>query len=90
MNATPARPGLVVMDVSLNMVACNADAIQILTFPDNPEKISDLRGWLTRKIRSCLLDRQSCDPTQLRRRIPVREADASLSRVPAHRRHKSQ
>ena len=45
--------------VSLNMVACNTDAIQILTFPDNPEKISDLRGWLTRKIRSCLLDRQS-------------------------------
>jgi len=59
MNAAPARPGLVVIDVSLNMVACNADAIQILTFPDNPKTISDLRGWLTRKIRSCLLDQQS-------------------------------
>ncbi len=51
MNATPARPGLVVIDIALNMVACNSDAIQILTFPENPEKIGDLRGWLTRKIR---------------------------------------
>jgi DNA-binding CsgD family transcriptional regulator len=63
MNATPARPGLVVIDVSLNVVACNADAIQILTFPDNPEKINDLRGWLTKKIHSSLVDAKSTRPS---------------------------
>ena len=48
--------------MSLNLVACNADAIQILTFPDSPEKISDLKSWLTNKIRSRLLDRRSSAP----------------------------
>jgi len=59
MCSAPARPGLVVIDVSLNLVACNTDAIQILTFPDDPEKIGDLSGWLTKKIHSSLLDRKS-------------------------------
>jgi DNA-binding CsgD family transcriptional regulator len=59
MSAAPARTGLVVIDLSLKLVACNADAIQILTFPDNPEKISDLGGWLTKKIHSCLVDQKS-------------------------------
>jgi DNA-binding CsgD family transcriptional regulator len=62
MNAAPARPGLIVMDALLNLLACNADAIHILTFPDNPEKISDLKGWLTDRIHSCLVDRESSTP----------------------------
>lgn len=62
MSVAPDRPGLVVVDVSLNLVACNTDAIQILTFPENPEKIADLKGWLTSKIRSSLVDRKSSSP----------------------------
>ena|SRR5580692_2352021 len=58
-NAVPSGTGLVVIDVSFNVVACNADAIQILTFPENPGSISDLGGWLTRKVHTSLVDRRS-------------------------------
>jgi len=64
MNDAAARPGLVVVDVSLNVIACNADAIRILTFPDNPERISDLKGWLTNRIRSGLVDQRSSTPAR--------------------------
>lgn len=64
MSAAPARPGLIVIDASLNLVACNTDAIHILTFPDNPEKISDLKDWLTNRIRSCLVDERSSAPVR--------------------------
>jgi DNA-binding CsgD family transcriptional regulator len=56
------RPGLVVVDRSLNLVASNIEAIQILTFPDPPEKIPHLEGWLTKRIRSGLFDRRSLAP----------------------------
>ncbi|MGA7381777.1 MAG: LuxR C-terminal-related transcriptional regulator [Terriglobales bacterium] len=54
-----ARPGLVVVDRSLNLVASNSEAIQILTFPSSPEKIPNLEGWLAKRIRSGLVDRRS-------------------------------
>jgi DNA-binding CsgD family transcriptional regulator len=63
MSAAPARSGVIVIDDSLNLVACNADAVQILTFPKNPETISDLKCWLTSKIRSCLVSRKSSAAT---------------------------
>ncbi|MGA7382839.1 MAG: helix-turn-helix transcriptional regulator [Terriglobales bacterium] len=53
------RPGLLVVDRSLNLVASNMEAIQILTFPSLPEKIPDLEGWLTKRIRGGLADRRS-------------------------------
>jgi DNA-binding CsgD family transcriptional regulator len=62
MGAAPARAGVVVVDVSLNLVACNADAINILSFPKDPERISDLKRWLTNRIRSCLVNRESSVP----------------------------
>jgi DNA-binding CsgD family transcriptional regulator len=57
-----ARPGLVVVDRSLNLVASNVEAIQILTFPPLPEKIPNLEGWLTKRIRGGLMDRRSSAP----------------------------
>lgn len=57
--AVAARPGLVVVDASLGLVASNDEAIQILTFPQHPKKIRDLTGWLANKIRSTLVDRRS-------------------------------
>jgi DNA-binding CsgD family transcriptional regulator len=54
-----ARPGLVVVDRSLNLVASNVEAVQILTFPALPEKIPNLQGWLTKRIRGGLVDRRS-------------------------------
>jgi DNA-binding CsgD family transcriptional regulator len=53
------RPGLVVVDRSLSLVASNIEAIQILTFPESPEKISQLDGWITKRIRGGLVKRES-------------------------------
>ena len=55
MHIAPARPGLIVVDDSLSVFACNGEALQILTFPDQPEKIRQVDTWLTNKIRSNLL-----------------------------------
>jgi DNA-binding CsgD family transcriptional regulator len=60
--STLGRPGLVVVDGSLNLVASNVEAIQILTFPSSPEKIVNLEGWLTKRIRGGLVDRRSSTP----------------------------
>jgi len=43
----------------LDPIACNAGAVQILTFPSAPEKIKKLNIFLTDKIRSGLVNRQS-------------------------------
>jgi DNA-binding CsgD family transcriptional regulator len=59
MNATSSRPGLVLVDDSLNLVAANSDAVQILAFPEPPEKLGNLGSWLTKKVHSCLVERNS-------------------------------
>jgi DNA-binding NarL/FixJ family response regulator len=55
----PARPGLIVVDASLSVIASNAEALQILAFPERPEKIHYLDGWLANKVRSNLLKQHS-------------------------------
>jgi DNA-binding CsgD family transcriptional regulator len=57
-NVAATRPGFIVVDTSLNLVASNNEAIQILTFPEPLEKIRHLDSWLTNKIRAHLVDRQ--------------------------------
>lgn len=59
MPSIAARPGLIVVDDSLSIIASNPDALQILTFPDRPEKILHLDTWLVNRIRSILVERQS-------------------------------
>lgn len=59
MHAVPTRPGLIVVDSLLSVVACNGEALQILTFPDPPDKIGHLDIWLTNKIRTDLLGHHS-------------------------------
>jgi DNA-binding CsgD family transcriptional regulator len=54
-----ARPGLIVVDSAMSVVASNAEALQILTFPDRPEDIQHLDNWLANKIRVSLIERQS-------------------------------
>jgi len=58
MHIAPARPGLIVVDDSLNVFACNGEALQILTYPEQPERIAQLDKWLTKKIRSNLMEKQ--------------------------------
>ncbi len=43
----------------MKQLACNSEAVQILTFPNVPEKIKRLDVFLSDKIRSGLVDRQS-------------------------------
>jgi DNA-binding CsgD family transcriptional regulator len=59
LHAVPTRPGLIVVDSSMSVIACNGEALQILTFPDLPEKIGHLDNWLTDKIRTDLLGHRS-------------------------------
>lgn len=59
MHTPPTRPGLIVVDDSLGVVAYNGEALQILTYPDQPEKIRHLDTWLSSKIRSDLVGKQS-------------------------------
>ncbi|HEY6768518.1 MAG TPA: helix-turn-helix transcriptional regulator [Candidatus Sulfotelmatobacter sp.] len=63
MHVASTRPGLMVVDTSLNLVASNNEAIQILTFPEPLEKIRHLDSWLTNKIRSHLIERQVQRPS---------------------------
>jgi len=59
-HTAPTRPGLIVVDnSSLGIVAYNGEALQILTYPDRPEKIRHLDTWLANKIRTDLAERQS-------------------------------
>jgi len=48
-----------VVDGSLSVVASNAEVLQILTYPDRPEKIHNLESWLANKIRANLMERRS-------------------------------
>jgi DNA-binding CsgD family transcriptional regulator len=57
-HTAPARPGLIVVDESLSVVGSNSEALQILTFPEQPEKIQHLDLWLSRKIRSIFVERR--------------------------------
>jgi DNA-binding CsgD family transcriptional regulator len=62
-----ARLGLVVVDESLSLLAFNSEAIQILTFPEHPEKVAHLSEWISKQIRARLLDGQSLNPANFLR-----------------------
>lgn len=55
-------PGLIVVDSSLNLVASNLEAIQILTFPRHPPQGSRLRALLARQIRDRLVHSPAATP----------------------------
>jgi DNA-binding CsgD family transcriptional regulator len=55
----PARPGLIVIDGSRSVFAYNGEALQILTFPAQPDEIPHLDAWLSNKIRSNIVERQT-------------------------------
>lgn len=59
MPSAPARPGMMVVDASLRVVASNPEVLQILTFPEQPEKIHNLDSWLAKKVHSDLPKRHS-------------------------------
>ena len=52
-------PGFLILDATLNPLASNAEAINILTFPNAGARIKRLEIFLADKIRSSLLERGS-------------------------------
>ena len=58
MQLAAARPGLIVMDSALNLLASNAEAHQILMFPRRAMKLGDLNGLAVQKIRSQIFNNQ--------------------------------
>ncbi|HTY84273.1 MAG TPA: LuxR C-terminal-related transcriptional regulator [Silvibacterium sp.] len=59
MHTAQNGPGLIVVDASFGLVAYNGEALRILTFPDQPDRIRHLDSWLNNKIRSELVGRDS-------------------------------
>jgi DNA-binding CsgD family transcriptional regulator len=53
------RPGLIVMDSSSAVLAYNGEALKILTYPEQPEKIRHVENWLANKICTDLAGRHS-------------------------------
>jgi DNA-binding CsgD family transcriptional regulator len=59
-----ANPGFVVVDAGLNLIASNSEAVQILVFPNRPEKIRQIDSMVSERIRTKLVEPQSTgDPT---------------------------
>jgi DNA-binding CsgD family transcriptional regulator len=56
-NSTMTQCGLILLDESLNVVATNREAVQILAFPERPDRITNLNGWLFDRVRCCLVDK---------------------------------
>jgi DNA-binding NarL/FixJ family response regulator len=57
--AVPGQPGLLVVDSSFDVVACNDEALRIFCYPEPPDKVPQVSAYLASKIRSELIDRQS-------------------------------
>jgi DNA-binding CsgD family transcriptional regulator len=54
-------PGFLLLDASLNTVAYNAEAINILTYPTTRERVKQISIFLSDKIRASLVTRQNGD-----------------------------
>lgn len=57
MYAGAAEAGIVVIDAGLKCYAYNAQALQILTFPDSLEKVLDVRAFLKERLGARLFER---------------------------------
>jgi len=53
---TPARPGLIVADSAFAVLACNPEALRILSYPDRPDNTHQSDTWLSSKVRSTLIE----------------------------------
>ena len=56
---SPSSHGFLVMDASLKVIYANAEAIHILVYPENPQKVKSLDSLLAEKIRTVLLKQPS-------------------------------
>lgn len=54
-----STPGFLLLDASLNPVAFNAEAIDILTYPNRPERIKQIPVFVADTVRAGLVKRQN-------------------------------
>ena len=65
MAIAPSRSGFLLLDASLNLIASNTEALQILAYPSKPERIKQLNVFLSDRIRG-VLDYQSLEGNGVR------------------------
>ena len=58
------EPGFLILDSKLNPIACNQQAINILTFPNLASQVKQVSVFLADKIRFSLVNRQSKNSLQ--------------------------
>jgi DNA-binding CsgD family transcriptional regulator len=63
MYAGISQTGILVTDAALKCYAFNNEALQILTFPESPEKIQDMQAFLRERLRTRLFERPNSPPT---------------------------
>ncbi len=56
MAIAPSRSGFLLLDSSLNLIASNPEAVQILSYPSKPDRIKQLSVFLADRIRTVLID----------------------------------
>lgn len=61
MSVRTSQTGILLVDTALNTVAANSEAIEILSYPAKPDKITPLDIFLTDKVRATLVDRRSLE-----------------------------
>jgi len=62
----PSRCGFLLLDTSLNLIASNPEAVQILSYPSKPDRIKQLNVFLADRIRTVLADSQSSESNGVR------------------------
>ena len=64
MQTNSANPGFVVVDAAMNLIASNSEAVQILVFPNRPDKIRQIDSMVSEHIRAKLVNQQAAgEPT---------------------------
>ena len=61
MSVAPSKSGFLLLDASLNLLASNPEAVQILAYPSNPDRIRHLKVFLSDRVRMSLHDYLSAE-----------------------------
>ena len=60
-----SKSGFLLLDWSLNVVASNSEAFQILSYPNKPDRIKQATVFLSDRIRTGWVDHQSSDDSRI-------------------------
>lgn len=61
MAIAPSKSGFLLLDTSLNLIASNPEAVQILAYPSKPDRIKQLNVFLSDRVRTVLVDHPLSD-----------------------------